>query len=213
MDGTTVESESIWHETSQRVVEHYGVAVNDTVRQQITKISGLGIKQTCEVLNELFGLDKSLENIIEKKIHIGLGLLREKVQYMPGFIEFHHGVKQRGLKTALATNADNAILAVIQQAVNLQEHFAHHMYTISHVGDRCKPDPAVYLYAAKQIETDPQHCIAIEDSKSGIDAAKNAGMYCIGLNSSGNLDGNNCHADAIVNTYEEINLEELLGIK
>jgi HAD superfamily hydrolase (TIGR01509 family) len=44
-----------------------------------------------------------------------------------------------------------------------------------------KPAPDVYLATAQLLQVEPDECIAIEDSPTGISAAKNAGMYCIGF--------------------------------
>jgi len=44
-----------------------------------------------------------------------------------------------------------------------------------------KPDPEVYLLAAKKLDVKPEDCIAIEDSQYGIDAALSAGMKCIAV--------------------------------
>jgi HAD superfamily hydrolase (TIGR01509 family) len=47
-----------------------------------------------------------------------------------------------------------------------------------------KPDPAMYLLAAKKIKVTPQHCLVIEDSPAGAQGAVTAGMYVLGLTSS-----------------------------
>jgi len=43
-----------------------------------------------------------------------------------------------------------------------------------------KPDPAIYLHAAKVLGVKPEECVAVEDSKSGSTAAMRAGIPCIG---------------------------------
>lgn len=43
-----------------------------------------------------------------------------------------------------------------------------------------KPDPAIYLHACKEIGVKPSECVAVEDSKSGATAAKNAKIPLIG---------------------------------
>lgn len=43
-----------------------------------------------------------------------------------------------------------------------------------------KPDPAIYLHACKEIGVKPEECVAVEDSKSGATAAKNAKIPLIG---------------------------------
>jgi beta-phosphoglucomutase-like phosphatase (HAD superfamily) len=42
-----------------------------------------------------------------------------------------------------------------------------------------KPDPSVFLTAAKQLDIEPANCLVIEDSPSGVEAAKRAGMLVI----------------------------------
>jgi beta-phosphoglucomutase-like phosphatase (HAD superfamily) len=46
---------------------------------------------------------------------------------------------------------------------------------------RGKPAPDVYLTAARRLSVCPEHCLAIEDSPSGVEAAKAAGMRCIAV--------------------------------
>ena len=76
----------------------------------------------------------------------------------------------------------------------------------------CKPNPDIFLHAAKSIGVDPKDCIVIEDSVHGIQAAKAAGMYCIAINT-----GNDRHllgqADEIVDCYKQIDLDKLLHSK
>ncbi|HJM69205.1 MAG TPA: HAD family phosphatase [Candidatus Babeliales bacterium] len=77
------------------------------------------------------------------------------------------------------------------------------------VNEAWKPKPDVYFYAAKQIDIDPSRCIAIEDSASGIKAAKAAGMDCVGINTGGNPKFTQ-EADIQIDTFDEINLEKIL---
>ena len=75
--------------------------------------------------------------------------------------------------------ASNAPLNKIKQAVRVTnlEHFFHdHLYS-AYTVQAWKPEPALFLYAAKMMGIQPQHCIVIEDSILGIEAAQNAGMY------------------------------------
>jgi len=47
-----------------------------------------------------------------------------------------------------------------------------------------KPDPAIYMLAAKELGVNPQNCCVIEDSRIGLQAAKAAGMVCLVTKSS-----------------------------
>lgn len=56
-----------------------------------------------------------------------------------------------------------------------------------------KPDPAIYLHACKVIGVEPKECVAIEDSKSGVGSAHNAGIHIIGY--VGSYEGEEMQAE------------------
>lgn len=74
---------------------------------------------------------------------------------------------------------------------------------------KSKPDPEIFLRAAKQSKSVPQQCLVIEDSANGIRAAKDAGMFCIGYKNTGTGDQNLSFADVVVSDLSRINLELL----
>lgn len=64
--------------------------------------------------------------------------------------------------------------------VGLLDHFDPHVFSGSQV-KRGKPAPDVFLYAASQMGADPAHCLVIEDSLTGVTAARRAGMHVVGF--------------------------------
>ena len=63
-----------------------------------------------------------------------------------------------------------------------------------------KPDPEVFLKASSLLGVPKEKCLVFEDAQSGIQAAINAGMYCIAVENKGNLIG----ANKKVNSLNEI---------
>ena len=53
---------------------------------------------------------------------------------------------------------------------------------------KSKPDPEIFLTTSKRMSINPKNCAVIEDALTGIQAAKNAGMYAIGILSSNDSD-------------------------
>src|SRR5690606_3920569 len=104
-----------------------------------------------------------LEDLILEKSNLAHSLYLQGVELIPGFTEFHQKVVARPLKTAIATSACDKTLALTDQALNLHQFFGEHLYGISCVGGVCKPDPAIYLYAADKLGVHPHECVAIED--------------------------------------------------
>jgi beta-phosphoglucomutase-like phosphatase (HAD superfamily) len=70
------------------------------------------------------------------------------------------------------------------------------------VGNRLKPDPYAYELAAKQMGIDPGEAIAIEDSIGGLQSAKAAGYFAVGLALSNEDLGNT--ADTVVSSPYEL---------
>lgn len=70
---------------------------------------------------------------------------------------------------------------------------------------RPKPAPDVFLFAAKQMNVPPSHCLVIEDSLAGVLAARRAGMRVVAF-----LGGSHLNAEASVETYKEAACTETL---
>ena len=70
-----------------------------------------------------------------------------------------------------------------------------------------KPDPACYLAAAEKLKLSPQKCLVFEDSTAGIQAAKQAGMYCIALKRKDAPDQDTSDADEILEDLAHFHLK------
>ncbi len=212
MDGTIVDTEKLWAQARHQVIANRNYKLSsDEYNTLEHRLAGLGLPQSCQVIKDLINCNDSLETLIEEKSAIACQLYQAgKINFIKGFPEFHKKVTSIPLKMSIATNATIEIVSITDKALNLKQYFGTHIYTINHVNNIGKPDPGVYLYAAKQLGIDPQHCIAIEDSAHGIKAAQAAGMFCIGINTS-KKESQVKAADLIVENYDHIDLEKLIG--
>lgn len=75
-----------------------------------------------------------------------------------------------------------------------------------------KPDPAVFLEAAKQINVEPNRCIVIEDSPLGIEGAHRGGMKAIGFSAYVDDPKSLQHADLIIRDFDELSVERLVTL-
>uniref|UniRef100_A0A0G4I887 Uncharacterized protein n=1 Tax=Chromera velia CCMP2878 TaxID=1169474 RepID=A0A0G4I887_9ALVE len=66
-----------------------------------------------------------------------------------------------------------------------------------------KPQPDIYLLAAEKLNLDPKRCVVVEDSKIGLEAAKEAGMKCLVTRSTYTRDEDFSGADLVVSDLEE----------
>lgn len=81
-------------------------------------------------------------------------------------------LKQAGYKLALASSSKNA--AYLLEKIGLAAFFDQ--IVDGNAGLPSKPQPDMFSFCSQQLEVAPQNCLVVEDSASGIAAAKNAGM-------------------------------------
>ena len=97
------------------------------------------------------------------------------------------GLKRKGLRIAVASAADLIKVRTNLACIGVDESLFNALVTGSDV-ERKKPDPEIFLKAAKEMGIEPKRCMVIEDAKSGIAAAKAAGMTCIAITSAFSRD-------------------------
>jgi len=211
MDGTTLDTDHIWKSSCGPILDSHAPHLNEDEKNDICqKFNSRTIYEVWQLVQSSCSLDISHNELIEENIkHLHDSYQKNGISFIPHFQDFHAKVVQRGLKTAIATSSIKETIDIIVDVVSLKEHFAEHIYHIDCVNRAYKPKPDVYLYAAQKLGVQPCDCIAIEDSASGIKAAKAAGMYCIGINTGKNRD-NLKNADKIIDCYTEIDLDSLL---
>jgi beta-phosphoglucomutase len=213
MDGTIIDTEHIWIQTTQKLVEGYGKQYTQELKTTFDReLHGLAMRESCTIIKNTLGLECEVDDMMRTKSGIAKALYAQEVKFIQGFLDFHTKVVSHNLKYGIATNADDVTLQVTNQALNLPALFGQHIYNISHVNGVCKPSPDLYLHAAKQLGLNPVECIAIEDSAHGVRAAKAAGMLCIGINTAKKPHMIK-EADLIIDEYHEIDLHGLLELK
>ena len=98
---------------------------------------------------------------------------------LPGLREFLTVARAQGLRLALATAADAPNIDFTLDGLQLRPYFD--AIIGAEQVRRGKPDPEVFLLAAAALGVAPAECLVFEDSMTGIEAARRAGMATVGL--------------------------------
>jgi beta-phosphoglucomutase len=126
---------------------------------------------------------------------------------IPGAFEFIGCLYRAGITLAVATSASTGRSHSILTRTGLLSCFGAVV-----TGDEVrkgKPDPAIYRLACQRINCSPNAAVAIEDAASGIRAAKDAGMKCVGV--AGHNSGDHliaAGADCILEDFVNVSLSE-----
>lgn len=107
-------------------------------------------------------------------------LVRKRgVELLPGVEMWLARMAGAGWQQALATSAPRLNVDTILEVLGIGSFFA----TVVTAEDvmRGKPDPEVFLVAARRLRAPVYRCVVVEDAPVGIEAARRAGMHCIGV--------------------------------
>jgi len=175
MDGVLVDSFAAHLESWRRLAAELRQSLTD---QQIGSTFG---RTSRDIIRLLFGVQDAaqIHTLDARKESIYRDLVRGKVPAMPGAVEFVKDCHSAGMKLAVGSSgpAENVRLVCDEMGVR-------HQFDAVVTGDditRGKPDPEVFLTASARMGLKPQQCVVIEDAPVGLDAARRAGMECVGL--------------------------------
>jgi beta-phosphoglucomutase len=204
-EGVIIDTEIVWDKAQEEFLRRRGLKYQrDKIKPLITGKSQLeGIK----VLIKECRISGDPETLKSERLNIMKDLLESNVDYVKGFREFFNRIRI-GYKTCIASSMDQGLLTIIDRRLGLTELFDKRIYTIEEAGCASKPDPCIFLYAARKLNSLPQDCVVIEDSPYGIEAAKRAGMRCIALTTTYDRE-TLIGADLIVDSFSEIDQESL----
>jgi beta-phosphoglucomutase len=126
-------------------------------------------------------------------------------EILPGVLDFLQQLKAAQVKTALGSASKNAPL--ILERTGLGRFFD--AVIDGNVITKAKPDPEVFLLGAQALGVPPHRCIVFEDAEAGVEAARRAGMQCVGVGNPGILR----KATVVIPGFEGVTWEELKIMK
>jgi len=175
MDGVLVDSEGFWKRAEYEVFSSLGVEVTEEYSGQTRSMT------TSEVTNfwyEKFPWEgRSLKEVEKMVVSMVISLIEKEDCGTSGVKAFIEMLKMKNLKIGLATNSPYEIIPVVLKKLGVSEMFD--AIASAEFERKGKPDPSIYNTVARKLGVNPAHCFVIEDSQSGMVAAKNAGMTVV----------------------------------
>jgi HAD superfamily hydrolase (TIGR01509 family) len=179
MDGVLVDSEDAMKTTSIESLERFGIKPK---KEDFVEFTGMGEDAFIGGVAGKYGLEYNTE-MKDYAYALYVEQARELVYVFPGVRDVISSLKMKGLKIAVASAADLIKVKTNLACIGVDESLFNSIVTGSDVKHK-KPDPEIFLTAAAEMGIERGNCIVIEDAKSGIAAAKSAGMTCIGITSA-----------------------------
>jgi len=177
MDGTLIDNMSYHTAAWMRLFQEMDLNPDPDEFQR--KHSG---KPTFDVLGEIFSGNMDEEEILafaERKELIYQEICRPHLKPLAGLDSFLKESKALGVALAVASSARQGNIDFILEGLGIKKMFD--VIVGSYDVTRGKPDPEMFLLAARRMNLPPERCLVFEDAPAGIQAAENAGMRTIVL--------------------------------
>jgi beta-phosphoglucomutase len=199
MDGVIVDSHAAHIRTWKKLFLSLGKSLSDTDLDFVRQ----GIRRQ-EILRHFLGelSDAQLRAHCREKDHLFQSEI-ENIKLVPGSHDLLEDLRAAGVPTALASCGSTARVHDLLSHLRLAHYFARVV-----TGDEVaigKPHPEIFLQAAAHLGVHQAESVVFEDSISGVQAAKAAGMKCVGI-------GHRRHASALLQAGAGRVLPDLSGI-
>ena len=171
MDGLVLDTEKLYTRFWQEAANVLGYPMT---KEQALGMRSLNRGAGLAKMQSYFGLSVDYDRIRNKRIELMDAFVeQEGVVLKPGIHELLLFLKERGIKTAIATSSPMERTLLYLGSVGLQNSFDE--LVSGYMVEKGKPEPDIYLYAAKKLGVKPEECMVLEDSPAGILAAYRAG--------------------------------------
>jgi HAD superfamily hydrolase (TIGR01509 family) len=204
LDGVLWDGEPIYHEAFNVVLKPYGHVVT---AEEYENIIGNSVEAAWAWVLQRYGIADSPGAFYRAYDVAVLELLAHPVEPLPGVRDLLRELKSRGIPVGLASASLRPWVDATLAGIGLAGEFD----TTVAAGEvpQAKPAPDLYLKAAANLGVDSKCCVAVEDTRSGVRAAKAAGMYTIQVRAASTALGPIEEADAVIEDYTEFDLSLL----
>ena len=199
MDGVLVDSEKLWKQAEKEVFSSLGVNVTDEDSEVTKSMTTTEVSEFW--FNKFPWQSKSLETVEQMVVSRVMELITTEDCKINGVKEFIEKLKNNNYKIGLATNSPYKIIPTVLEKLEVTGLFD--VISSAEFEENGKPDPAIYINTAAKLNVATKNCLVIEDSHSGMLAAKKAGMTVIAF-TNGNPEANFDIADFIINQFDDL---------
>lgn len=171
MDGVILDTEKLYIRFWKEAAQLFGFPMTQEMALGMRSLSSeLGERK----LKEYFGDEVDYQKVRDVRIARMTAFIKENgVELKPGIHELLTFLKEKGIKTSIATSSPLDRTKEYLSQVGLVDAFDE--LVSGHMVPHGKPAPDIYLYAAAKLGLRPEECLVIEDSPTGLLAGMRAG--------------------------------------
>jgi len=208
MDGVLVDNSKVHVDA---FVEWCRIHNVDFAPGQIRGLFGMGNDDIFkEILTDPTLSDETIRCYADEKEEIYRKLFASTITPVPGLVDLLKGLKEKGIKIAVGSSGMRANVEFVLDKCGISQYFD--AIADGDMITRAKPDPEVFLLAAKLLGLAPSDCLVLEDSFAGVEAARRAGMKVVVLATTYSQSEHKDY-DLIIDDFTQVDVQSLLNLK
>lgn len=171
------------------------------------EFAGTGSRIIFKKLLDEKGEEKDVNGLVEERRGMFEGYVENgKIPEMPGLTQFLDSLDASGIKSAIVSGGHRGYIERLIEMLGISKRFQY-IVSADDIPYR-KPDPEPFLIAAKELEVRPDECLVIEDSYSGCQAARAAGMKLVWMRPYPEMNSPDC--DLAIDDFTNPKLAEFM---
>ncbi len=203
LDGVIVDTAHYHFIAWRKLAKELGI---DLTEEDNERLKGVSRMRSLEIILELGGVTLSEEEKAKQTERKNTWFVEyinamKPEEIFPGVKELISNLKKTGIRVALASSSKNAETVI--RLLKIESLFA--AIVDGTMITNTKPDPEIFLLAAKKLAVEPGVCLVFEDAEAGVEAAIRAGMKCVGVGSTEQLG----KADLVIKRTADFDLRNL----
>ncbi|MDR0983095.1 MAG: beta-phosphoglucomutase [Culturomica sp.] len=204
LDGVIVDTAKYHYLAWKKLAHELGFEFTKEDNERLKGVSRMASLDILLEVGEISATDEEKFKMAEQKNADYLEYIKRMTpeELLPGAKDFLKAARAEGIKTALGSASKNAMLILRQTGItDLFDAIVD-----GNCVSQAKPDPEVFLNAAKKLQLQDRDCVVFEDAVAGVEAANRAGMKCVGIGSPEVLT----KADFCVDSLADVTVDKVL---
>lgn len=176
MDGTLIDSTSLWHEIDVKFFAKRGMELPNDYAQNIVH---LGLKEAARFTKEHYHIEESEQEIMDEWHQMSIDMYTNDVELKDGALEILEFFKERNIPMAIATANDDTLYMPCIKRLGLDKYFDH-IADVNNVKEG-KHSARIYEYLAEQMHVDKDRVLVFEDMPTCVKTAFKAGFLTVAV--------------------------------
>ncbi len=213
MDGVLLDSEPLHHQAADSILrEEHRPPLS---LGEYTRYLGRTDEDMWRELRSRRGLDRPHEHYLQRFDTLVVAAYRRHAAAARGAVALLDWLTACGVPLAVASSSRTGWVETCLGTIGIRGYF--HAVVGGDMVARGKPDPGIFLLAARRLDVEPSACVVLEDSPAGVAAATRAGMLpfavCTAYTPPGSVQGARAAVHSLAEVPRALRRHTKLGIR